>query len=158
MSSFRRVDGARAGSSALGILVPPGRRTMMIVRPRGLDWDLLPLGAGKESGTRVTFQEQSRDVAARQAQALFRALEAGQGAAAGEVRVIPLVDGGFAVEARIGGVLLLACRRVPGQAYRPILFPTLDEAREAARRTGAVFSPAAGTVQEVYFNTQSFSP
>ena len=40
MSHFRRVDDERAGSAALGILVPPSRRTFVILRPRSLEWDL----------------------------------------------------------------------------------------------------------------------
>ncbi len=34
MGSFRRVEGEEAGPDALGILVPPGKRTFVILRPR----------------------------------------------------------------------------------------------------------------------------
>jgi hypothetical protein len=42
MPAFCRVDAQRAGPAALGILVPPGDKTLVVLRPRGLEWDLLP--------------------------------------------------------------------------------------------------------------------
>ena len=43
MAPFRHVEGNQAGPNALGILLPPGRRTLVVVRPRSLAWDLIPL-------------------------------------------------------------------------------------------------------------------
>ena len=53
MSVFRRVDDDRAGPAAMGILVPPGRRTFLILRPRALAWDLILLRRAEGSTFRV---------------------------------------------------------------------------------------------------------
>jgi hypothetical protein len=52
MCPLRRVEDHRAGPSALGILVPPGRRTFLVLRPRALSWDLLLLRPGSMNAFR----------------------------------------------------------------------------------------------------------
>src|ERR1041384_7486675 len=76
MSAFRRVDAQRAGPSALGILVPPGRETLVIARPRGLDWDLLPARWSGDPATAPVFCQFGRDAAATVARRFAQALEA----------------------------------------------------------------------------------
>ena len=59
MCALRRVEGDRAGPDALGILVPPARRTFVILRPRALPWDLLLLRDPEAEA----FRELGRDEA-----------------------------------------------------------------------------------------------
>ena len=106
MSPFRRVEGSQAGPSALGILLPPGRRTVVVVRPRGLDWDLLPLNPNENGGPR--FWEAARIEAQDVAQRLYRALEANSAEGGvprrcrrGERRLRSARRGGFLRPARL---------------------------------------------------------
>src|ERR1700730_5167165 len=69
MSPLRRVLGDRAGPTAVGILVPPGPRTVVILRPRALAWDLLLVRGD------ATFQEIESHEAEAIVQGLARALE-----------------------------------------------------------------------------------
>src|SRR5207302_3778230 len=62
MCPLRRVEDAHAGPHAVGILVPPGRRTVVIVRPRALIWDLLLTGE-RNSLTGSPFQELTQEEA-----------------------------------------------------------------------------------------------
>jgi len=149
---FVYVEGERAGPSALGILVPPGRRTLVIVRPRGLDWDLLPVDPEAEN---LRFWEVGREFAPRLAQELARALEAG---CANRVDAIAAPDGmGYQVRAGVGRFVLLLCARNPGQAYQALAFPTVSEACAAAERVAAVLAPASHAEQEIYLNTRHFA-
>src|SRR5207248_2911214 len=118
MSSFRRVDGAEAGPDALGILVPPGRRTLVILRPRALDYDLIPLQSDGANGSGPRLVDLDHREAPGLSQRLYRALEACAGGAAGRVEAVAAGDG-FWVRAEVGPFTLLACRRVPGEPYRP---------------------------------------
>jgi hypothetical protein len=163
-SPLRRVSDEQAGPDALGILLPPGTRTVLIVRPRALRWDLL-LVQGVAS---TTFRELTRHEAAATAQAFYAALEewnrgkgpghigavasscAGGGAGAGAGAA-----GGFLVWADIGDFALVACERVPGQPYRPAVFAA-EEAQRAVALLGVVLRPTAPAQQEVYFNTRHF--
>jgi hypothetical protein len=158
MPPFRRVEDRRAGPTALGILVPPGLRTLVILRPRALEWDLLPLRPGEGSGAAAGFREFGRDEAAGVARRVQRALEQAAGAHANPVEAMPLPEGaGYWVVARAGELCWVACRRVPGQPYRASLFATLEGASEAAARLACVLCPAADAGQEYYFNTQHYS-
>jgi len=149
--SFRIVPGERAGASALGILVPPGTPTVLIVRPRSLSWDLLLVrGAG---GT--TFQAMNREEAAATARGFFEALqEWGQGRP-GMIQAVAAGDG-FLVWADVGDFCLVACERRPGQAYRPLRLSDEAEARRVAARLTDVLHPPEQVEQEVYFNTHQF--
>lgn len=152
MPAFSRVQGPQAGPAALGILVPPGRRTVVVVRPRALEWDLLPLAPLPMSES--PFWEVSRDQAEDLVRRVAEALEAGGG------RVEPLASPagqGYQVRAAIGPFVLLACRRDSGQPYRPDLFETVADAQAAATRIANYLCPAAHAEQELYINTRNFA-
>jgi hypothetical protein len=157
MPAFRRVEAHQAGSGALGILVPPGRRTLVIVRPRALGWDLLPARWGGDRRTPPSFCTFTRDEAAAVARQLLDDL---QGAV--ERGVNPVETCGdalgrcFQVWLRPGELVWIVCRRAAGQAYQPLLFTSYDEARAAAERLTPLVWPAADADQECYFNTQQF--
>jgi hypothetical protein len=156
MPPFRRVEDCRAGPMALGILVPPGLRTFVILRPRALEWDLLPLRPGEGA---VGFCEFGRDEAAGVARRVQRALELGAGGGDSPVQAVDRPDGdGFLVVARAGEFRWVACGRTPGQPYRASVFATLEGASDAAVRLTRFLCPDAEAGQEYYFNTQNFTP
>src|SRR5580704_16766476 len=72
MAAFRRVEATQAGRTALGILIPPSRRTFLILRPRQLTFDLLCL----QQPNATRFRELAHDEAAAAAHQLFAALQA----------------------------------------------------------------------------------
>jgi hypothetical protein len=150
VQSFRRVEGEQAGPDALGILVPPARRTFVILRPRGLPWDLL-LARGSDD---LGFRELAHDEASAAAQALYRALRDWAAGAQGSIDVLATADG-CRLLARIGPFVLLACLRRPGQPYAALVCAEAD-ARAAGERLRAVLCPPAGCEQELYFNTRFF--
>jgi hypothetical protein len=155
MPPFRRVEGDRAGPDALGILVPPGRRTVVVVRPRALAWDLVPVRSGGQS---ASFLEVGRDEAARVAQELQRGLEDRAGGGSGRVEAVAISAGeGYQVRAEVGAFALIACLRVPGRPYKPLEFARAQEAQAAATRLAEVLCPAADADQELYVNNRNFS-
>ncbi|MBV9122335.1 MAG: hypothetical protein JO112_03105 [Planctomycetes bacterium] len=162
MVSFRRVEGEQAGPEALGILVPPGRRTLVVLRPRSLDFDLLLLRDGQD----LVFWEAGRGEATHLALKLRRVLEEGARGGNGDAATPsrgsfletisqPAPDG-YQLLAKMGVFRLLACRRVPGQPYQPMLFATAGEARDAAERLAHILCPRPEVAQELYFNTKNF--
>ena len=154
MCPLRRVEDQRAGPSALGILVPPGRRTFLIVRPRSLPWDLLLL----RSDSPNAFRELHRDEAHSLAEELFHALGNWSNGAAGHIEEVASPDGcGFWLRVGVGPFAFLACGRTPGQPYRPLLFPDGDSALAAAGQLRKILRPPRDVEQEVYFNTQHFA-
>ncbi len=156
MPPFRRVEDRRAGPTALGILVPPGLRTFVILRPRALEWDLLPV-RGEDGEAASGFCDFGRDEAAGVARRVQRALEqAAQGASEPVLPSARAAGEGYWVVVRAGEWIWAACRRVPGQPYRVHVFASLESAREAASRLHRFLSPAADAGQEYYFNTQHF--
>ena len=52
MAALRRVSDEMAGPGAVGLLLPPGARTVLIVRPRTLAWDLLLMRSAAGSAFR----------------------------------------------------------------------------------------------------------
>jgi hypothetical protein len=158
MPPFRRVEDCRAGPHALGILVPPGRRTVVILRPRAVSWDLLALRPGEGPGPHAAFCEFSREEAAGVARQVQRTLEQAACDGGTPVEAVAGPVHGYRVCVRAGGYTWLACPRVPGQPYRTMEFATLDEACDAAARLAQFLCPAAEAGQEYYFNTQNFSP
>lgn len=150
--SLRHVSGEQAGPAAVGILLPPGARTVLIVRPRALSWDLL-LVQGL-AGT--TFRELAAEEAAAVAHEFYRALEAWNCDGPGQVAAVAADGGGYLVWADVGDFALVVCERLPGQPYRPAVF-TAEEARQAAALVGAVLRPTPPAQQEVYFNTRYFA-
>lgn len=156
MPPFRRVDAHQAGQQALGILVPPGQRTLVILRPRALGCDLLPArwdGAGPPAF--CTFaREEAAVVARRLQQTLERAVEAG----VNPVQTLGDPAGRcFQVWVRTDEFVWIVCRRAPGQAYQPAIFADHATALAEAERLTPLVWPAADAGQEVYFNTQQFA-
>jgi hypothetical protein len=158
MAAFRRVEARQAGPGALGILVPPGERTLVIVRPRALTWDLLPArwqGDPRQAPRLCTF---NREEAALTARHLLQDLEDAVARGVNPVETLGDLQGKlFQVWLRTETLVWILCARAAGQAYRPLLFVTQDEARSAAERLAPVVWPAADAEQECYFNTQQFA-
>src|SRR6185503_10907751 len=72
---FHKVDPKHASPHALGILVPHGAKTLVIVRPRALSWDLLPARWDGDGSHAPEFCVFTRDEAAGAARRLLQALE-----------------------------------------------------------------------------------
>ena len=149
---FRTVPGEDAGSAAVGILVPPGRRTLVVVRPRSLDVDLLLVRRGDDGDLLAGFHEVARGEASMLAQNLARVLDG-----RGQVEVVPADGGGFWVRIEIGAFPLIVCGRTPGKPYRPLVYADEHAARQAADTVSAVFCPGPNEEREVYLNTENFS-
>jgi hypothetical protein len=155
---FRRVSDARAGATALGILVPPGLRTRVILRPRGLPWDLLPAQPAQGDPSRLLFSDFGREEAAGVARKVPTALE--QAALAGRhpLEIVPRPNAnGFEVWANVAELCWIVCTRVPGQSYQPSVFSVGEEAHNALRSLAGTLFPPANAAQEYYFNTQNFA-
>lgn len=154
MCPLRRVEDHRAGPSALGILVPPGRRTFLIVRPRALSWDLLLL----QPGSAAAFRETPHGEADRLAHELLLALRHWSEGGSGHVEEVACPDGrGFWVRVRVGPFALLACGRQPGRPYEPLTFADADTALSAAAQLRGILRPPQNVEQEVYLNTHHFA-
>ncbi len=157
MPPYRRVEARSAGAQALGILVPPGRQTLVVLRPRALPWDLLPArwsGDGAQAPSLCSF---SRDEAAGVARRLQQALEQGVLRGINPLQTIGDAQGQlFQVWVHTEEFVWLVCRRAPGQAYQPALFASQEEATREAERLTPIFWPGAEAQQEYYFNTQNF--
>jgi hypothetical protein len=158
MSSFRRVDASVAGSSALGILVPPGRRTLVILRPRGLEWDLLPARWNGEPSSPPAFCTFDREEAALVARQAYQSLESAARIGGGALETFGDRAGSeLQLWARIGDLVWIVCRRRAGQSYQPAIFTSSAEAERSALLIEPYLRPPAGEAREVYFNTQQFS-
>ena len=156
--SFRRVDAGKAGPNAVGILVPPGEQTMVIVRPRPLSWDLLPARWNGDSGTAPVFCRFGREEAAAVARRLHSALQASVDAGSSPIETFGDASGRhFQVWLRAAEFFWILCSRVPGQAYQPAAFSTRADAECAAQQLAPFLWPAADAGQEIYFNTQLFA-
>jgi hypothetical protein len=155
MPAFRRVEDCQAGPTALGILVPPGPRTVVILRPRALAWDLLAADAGERGGPH--FREFGRDEAAGVARQVHRALEEAACEGTDLVQTVAGPAGGFQVWATLAEHTWIACPREPGCPYRPLIFSARGEANAAAAALADVLCPASDAAQEFYFNTQNFA-
>src|SRR5436309_155874 len=88
MSLLRRVEGDTAGPAALGVLLPPGRQTFLILRPRVLPWDLLLL----RSSDSTLFREVTRTEGERAARSLCTALEAWHAGGPGCVEAVACTE------------------------------------------------------------------
>jgi hypothetical protein len=153
MCPLRRVEDHRAGPTALGILVPPGRRTVLIVRPRSLAWDLLLVRPGSVSA----FHELPNEEAGRLTHELYQALRQWSGSASGHIEEVACPEEhGFWVRIRVGPFALLLCGRRPGQPYEPLVFADAESALAAASKLRRVLHPPANVDQEVYLNTLHF--
>jgi hypothetical protein len=155
--SLRRVEARQAGPGALGILLPPGARTVLILRPRPVPWDLLLVrgGEGGEAGT--PFLHLGPEEGQAMAEGLLRALGRWGAGGPGKVEAAFAADGaGYWVQAEVGAFPLIACERRPGQPYRPAAFATAGEAENAAAAIAAALRPPSDTGLEVYLNTRHF--
>jgi hypothetical protein len=148
MGTFRRVEAEQAGPAALGLLIPPSRRTVLILRPRLLAWDLVLAQPGGG------FREMNREEAEHVAGQVAAALEAD----GGRVEPVYSLDQGSSwLRVRIGAYALIVCARVPGQPYQPLLFGGAEAVRVAVEALTTLLHPPADVEQEVYLNTRNFT-
>ena len=158
MPPFRRVEARHAGNDALGILVPQGSRTVVILRPRSLPWDLLPVRWDGQAESRPDFCQFSRDEAAAVARRLPQELETSVARRVNPVETLGDPCGStIQVWVRTEEFFLIVCHRAPGQSYEPVTFATRDEARSAGELLVPLVWPGDDANQEYYFNTQQFS-
>lgn len=158
MPTFRRVEDRQAGPRALGILVPPGMRTVVILRPRGLDFDLLPARIDPDQNNRLRFCDFDREGAAHVARQVQLTLEYAAGIQDGLLGAVDHPAGaGYVVGFDAVGFSWVACRRVPYQPYQPAVFGTIEEARRLVEELNPYLCPEPDSNQEYYFNTQHFS-
>ena len=151
MPGLRLVSDETAGHAAVGILVPPGTRTILIVRPRSLAWDLVLV----QSAANPAFREMNQAEGRETARALFEALL--QWTAGGPGHAAPAVaEAGSLVWIDVGDFSLVACERRPNQPYRPMVFVREEDARQAAGSLAGILNPPPGADQEVYFNIRHF--
>ena len=157
MAAFRRVEPQQAGPKALGILVPPGLRTLVILRPRSLDCDLLPARWDGDAARPPRFCTFERDQAAQVARQLQQSL-----AEAAARRVNPVETLGdarareFQIWVRAAALFWIVCRRAIGRTYEPQLFTSREQALRVAETLATVVWPDDDAEQEYYFNTQKF--
>lgn len=157
MSPFRQVTPSQAGPEALGILLPPGRQTLVLLRPRPLEWDLVPLRPDETEPSESPFWEVERDEGTRLASELHGALEEWSRGGLGRVEPVPAPGGkGYQVRVGIGRFVLVACDRVPGAPYKPAVFASVNQALTAAEGIASVLCPGAEAGQEMYINTENF--
>jgi hypothetical protein len=137
----------------MGILVPPGAQTVVVMRPRHLPWDLLPVAW--DGAVAPTFPLFTRDEAAHVARRLYEHLRHNAESGCNPVETLG-DERGFQVWVRTPEYFWMICRRELGKAYRPVLFPTREDALHAAEQLVPVVFPDADANQECYFNTQNF--
>jgi hypothetical protein len=158
MGRLCRVEPTLAGPNALGILVPPGRRTVLIVRPRAVSHDLVMLRGSRDGDPRNPFREWTQHQGAGAAKALLHALQ--EWAADREKGVVGAVASAtgetYQVQAEVGLFTLIACPRLPGQPYWPAAFAQQAEAERLADVLRPILHPPGDAEQEVYFNTRHF--
>ena len=148
MCAFRRVEAEQAGPAALGLLIPPSRRTVLILRPRLLAWDLVLAQAGGG------FREMNREEAEHVAYQVAAALEV----AGGYVEPVYSLDQGRSwLRVRIGCYALTVCARLPGQPYQPLLLAGAEAVRVAVEALTKLLHPSADVEQEIYLNTRNFT-
>jgi hypothetical protein len=155
---FTRVDLKHAGPNALGILVPHGAKTLVIIRPRALPWDLLPANWDGDSSRAPQFCLFSRDEAAATARRLFRYLESAVAQGVNPVQTFGDAQAEhFQIWLRTEELVWIVCQRSPGKAYQPMIFTSLEQATQEAEKITRFVWPPAESRQEYYFNTQNFS-
>lgn len=143
MGRFVRVEADLAGPSALGLLVPPGRRTFVVIRPRSLSLDLLLCRSPDDpSPLQLSSAEAQATV-----QAVYRLLRDG-----GRVATM-LANEGTSPRITVGPHAFAVCPRAEGKPYAPMAAAP-EEAQAAITSLLAVLSPEGE--QEAYFNTRFF--
>lgn len=157
MAQFRRIEDKFAGPQAVGILIPPGPRTMIILRPRALAWDILAIHDEDLQAECPTFRSFSRDEAALLARHLRTELET---AGANHQAIASVLENpwgdGFVPIVRCIEFPWIACYRRPGQAYQGVIFLEEEDAHSAAKDLQTNLCPDPVQAREVYFNTQHF--
>lgn len=151
---FVRVDADRAGPTALGVLIPPGKQTLIVVRPKPLPWDLLAARWDGDATRAPVFcqftREEAPGVARNLVQFLRDAVTKGTD---------PLQSFGkphcCQIWLRTPEYVWIVCNRTPGEGYRPVSFASLEDAHAAGEKLAQYLWPRQS--QEVYFNTQLFS-
>jgi len=157
MPPFRTVNAGRAGPHSVGILVPPGSRTLVIVRPRALLVDLVMVRLSPGNGHQSGFMEASRQEAGIEAQKLGQAIMSWAGGDAGRLEVVPAAEGpGYRLYLQVQTFSLIACPRVPGQMYQPMTYATQEDAERAAEELRAILCPDPEANQELYTNLSQF--
>ncbi len=155
MCPLRRVTDTEAGPDAVGMLLPPGRLTFLIIRPRALSSDLLLV----QSATDSAFRPMSRDEATIVTQKVYRALERWLDQGDGQADPVPMPgNSAFHLQVRIGGFYFLACPRRPGQPYQPQSFADHAAAHASAQELVRALCPSAAVEREIYFNIRHFTP
>lgn len=155
---FRRVDAKVAGPTAIGVLVPHGKKTLVVIRMRAMPWDLLPAQWDGDAAVAPRFCSFSRDDAAATARRFITDLQAA--AASGDNPVQTFGNaaiGKLQIWVRTANLVWIACERTVGKAYEPATFASHEDAVKAATKIGRCVFPPDGEVQEYYFNTQSFA-
>jgi hypothetical protein len=158
MPWFRFVEGNSAGPDALGILIPPGNPTLVILRPRALNVDLL-LIRQLENGSRGSrFWEIDRKDAREMGFQVHRALEAWAAEGNGEIVVVRLPGSeGCRIRVYMGTLTWLVCGRLPGQPYQAKDFTNEKEARNTVLWLAENLCPVTSDGRELYFNFHHFS-
>lgn len=154
MCPLRRVTDTEAGPDAVGMLLPPGPFTFLIIRPRSLAWDLLLVNSAQD----LAFRQLRRDEAPLVAQKVYRALE--RWIEQGDGQVAPIARPGnsdFWLQARLGNYVFLVCPRRPGQPYQPLGYSELGSAQAAASQLAQTLCPTSDVEQEIYFNLHHFT-
>jgi hypothetical protein len=151
-----RVEPYLAGPKALGVLIPQGARTLVIMRPRALPWDLLPATWDGDRDKSPRFCSFTREEAAGIARRLMQTLES---AASRDANLIESFGNAeqhsCGIWLRTDEFLWIVCRRATGEAYQPMMFATLEEAARIGDELADVLCPTGDAVQEYYFNTQN---
>jgi hypothetical protein len=148
MSRFIQVEDRAAGPGALGILVPPGRQTLVILRPRALPWDLVLTKDAASLNFREIFREEAGRAVDAIQQALVNADECDVSAQQAET--------GAWIRCRLGRFHFLACQRLSGQPYQPYLFVDAEQVKRTTADLRAILLPSPDCVQEIYCNTRHF--
>ena len=155
---FTRVDPKAAGPHALGILIPPGQKTLVVLRLRALQWDLLPAKWDGAIDRPPQFCLFTRDESAALARRMVAFLEAAVDSGACPVETFGTSDEtSVQIWLRACDLVWITCVRQPGDGYRPMMFTSRQEATAEAERIADIVWPAPDAVQEYYFNTQAFS-
>jgi hypothetical protein len=152
MPPFRVVNGAKAGAEALGIIVPPGSRTLVVLRPRGLPVDLV-MTRQSEDGT-DRFMEASRQTAGIAAQELAVALQKWAQGGPGGIEVVEM-ETGWGIQIELGSFRLIACPRISGKPYSP-WSETLFNVERLVEKLRMLVCPPPDANQELYTNMSQF--
>ncbi|HEV3203743.1 MAG TPA: hypothetical protein VGY77_05140 [Gemmataceae bacterium] len=158
MPWFRFVEGAIAGPNALGILIPPGNPTLVILRPRALNVDLLLIRQLENGSQEIRFWEIDRKEAREMGFQVHQALEAWATAGKGKIVVVRQPDReGCRIRVNMGTLTWLVCGRLPGQPYQAKTFTNEKDARNMVLWLAENLCPVTSDGRELYFNFHHFS-